>query len=139
MAAKKEATFAESLLQGAREAAAHASGDGEMVRRAKVTRRPLTARHVHLRRPAQPSADRIRRIRDNLELSQSVFSDLLNVSKSTVRAWEQGQRTPEGPSLRLLEIADHHPDALLGLATKDRKRSAGRALAKAKETAVGGG
>ncbi|MDP2956163.1 MAG: helix-turn-helix domain-containing protein [Longimicrobiales bacterium] len=139
MAAKKEATFAELLLQGAREAAAHASGDGDMVRRAKVTRRPLTARHLHLRRPDQPSAERIRKIRDNLDLSQSVFSDLLNVSKSTVRAWEQGQRAPDGPSLRLLEIADHHPDALLSLATKGGKRSAGRAPAKEKEAAVGEG
>jgi DNA-binding XRE family transcriptional regulator len=61
--------------------------------------------------------DRIRALRDGLGVSQAVFADLLNVSLSTVRAWEQGQRRPHGPSLRLLEVAEEEPRALLGLAS----------------------
>src|SRR5688572_20590213 len=111
MARKKESSFGELLLQGAREAAAHAGGNGNAVTKAVVTRRTVTARQVTLHRPGTPSPSRIRAIRDRLELSQSVFSDLLNVSLSTVRAWEQGQRVPQGPSLRLLQLAEHDPGA----------------------------
>lgn len=113
MAADQKPTVAELLLQGAREAVAHATGEPDMVRKARVTRRPLTVRHVRFRRPDRPSSERIRKIRDGLHVSQSVFGDLLNVSTSTVRAWEQGQRAPDGPSLRLLELAEHDPGALL--------------------------
>jgi hypothetical protein len=37
---------------------------------------------------------------------------MLNVSASTVRAWEQGAREPDGPTRRLLQVAELHPEAL---------------------------
>lgn len=37
-------------------------------------------------------------------MSQPVFASLLNVKAATVRAWEQGQRVPDGAPARLLEI-----------------------------------
>lgn len=114
-------TFAELLLQGAREAAAYARGAPGAIRSARVTRRPLTAREVHLHRPAPPSAAEIRKIRNRMAISQTVFGDLLNVSTATVRAWEQGKRVPDGPSLRLLEIAEGQPSALLNAATGRKK------------------
>lgn len=129
-----EPKFGELLLQGAREAAAYASGDETVIRKAKVTR-PLTARYVHLQRPKRPSPARIREIRRALNFSQSVFSDLLSVSASTVRAWEQGQRLPDGPSLRLLEIADRDPGALIQVATQAPKRTARRAAPTKKASA----
>jgi putative transcriptional regulator len=117
MPGKKEESFAELLLKGAREAAAHASGDPDVVRRSSVTRRALTVREVTVPPPERPSPARIREIRDRLEVSQAVFGELLNVSRSTVRAWEQGQRSPDGPSLRLLEVAAERPSALLEVVT----------------------
>ena len=61
--------------------------------------------------PPSYDADRIRRVRRQiLGVSQAVFADALNVSRATVRAWEQGVRVPEGPTLRLLEIAEEHPE-----------------------------
>jgi putative transcriptional regulator len=61
--------------------------------------------------PPTYDADHIRRVRrDVLGVSQAVFADALNVSRATVRAWEQGVRAPEGPTLRLLEIAEEHPE-----------------------------
>ena len=44
--------------------------------------------------------------------SQSIFALMLNVSVETVRAWEQGRRTPEGSALRLLQVADASPKIL---------------------------
>lgn len=64
-------------------------------------------------RPAAPDAARIRQIRQRLDLSQQAFADLLNVSVAAVRSWEQGVRTPDGASIRLLDIAERHPEALL--------------------------
>ena len=45
--------------------------------------------------------------------SQALCALLLNVSVETVRAWEQGRRTPEGSALRLLQVADASPEVLL--------------------------
>lgn len=122
MPGKKEESFAELLLKGAREAAAHASGDREVVERSSVTRRALTVREVTVPPPERPSPARIREIRDRLDVSQAVFGELLNVSRSTVRAWEQGQRSPDGPSLRLLQVAADRPSALLEVVTRRKGR-----------------
>jgi predicted RNase H-like HicB family nuclease/DNA-binding XRE family transcriptional regulator len=63
------------------------------------------------------SAADIREIRSRLGVSQDRFAKMLNVSISTVRAWEQELRQPEGPTLRLLELADRHPEVLLETAS----------------------
>jgi transcriptional regulator with XRE-family HTH domain len=52
-------------------------------------------------------------IRNNLNLSQTVFAQALNVSPGTVRSWEQGEKPPQGPSRRLLQIAAKSPEILL--------------------------
>jgi len=120
MTPTQDSSFGDLLLAGAREAAAHALGDPDIVRRSKVTRRQLNGSQMSIRSPEPFTAQRIRTIRDRLNASQAVFADLLNISASTVRAWEQGQRTPDGPSLRLLEIAEQEPAALLRMAAVHR-------------------
>ncbi len=62
-------------------------------------------------------AEDIRAIRKRLGLSQELFAETLNVSLSAVRAWEQGQRSPDGAARRLLELADHSPLALFRAAS----------------------
>ena len=62
--------------------------------------------------PAFSSA-RIAELRARLKQSQPIFALMLNVSVETVRAWEQGRRTPEGSALRLLQVADASPEVLL--------------------------
>lgn len=42
-------------------------------------------------------------------VSQPIFASLLSVTVSTVRAWEQGQKTPSGTARRLLEVAELDP------------------------------
>ena len=46
----------------------------------------------------------IKSMREGLRLSQAVFASLLNISVSTVRKWEAGQKSPCGPSLKLLNL-----------------------------------
>lgn len=50
------------------------------------------------------SAIQIKRIRTQNKASQGVFAEYLNISKSTVQKWEQGQKKPNGPSLKLLNL-----------------------------------
>ena len=64
--------------------------------------------------PARPySSKDIAAIREAVNLSQPVFAAALNVSSETVKKWEQGTREPDGASLRLLELAETHPDWIL--------------------------
>ena len=58
------------------------------------------------------SADEIKNIRKNLNVSQSVFAKLLNVSLSSVRQWEQGTRKPGGSTMILLELLQREPNIL---------------------------
>ena len=54
----------------------------------------------------QYTAGQIKRIRTKQKASQSVFAAYLNTSPSTVQKWEQGQKKPNGPSLKLLNLVD---------------------------------
>jgi predicted RNase H-like HicB family nuclease/DNA-binding XRE family transcriptional regulator len=63
--------------------------------------------------PKEFSAEDIREIRGRLRVTQSRFAKMLNVSVSTIRAWEQDLRQPGGPTLRLLELAERHPEVLM--------------------------
>jgi putative transcriptional regulator len=54
----------------------------------------------------QYSARQIKRIRLRHKASQAVFAAYLNTSVSTVQKWEQGQKHPNGPSLKLLNLVD---------------------------------
>ncbi|MEH6642511.1 DNA-binding transcriptional regulator [Vreelandella glaciei] len=50
------------------------------------------------------TAIQIKRIRTKKHASQGVFAAYLNTSVSTVQKWEQGQKKPNGPSLKLLNL-----------------------------------
>lgn len=51
-------------------------------------------------------SQKIRALRDQLQLSQAVLAAVLNTSLSTVRKWEVGDKHPSGPSLKLLNLLD---------------------------------
>jgi putative transcriptional regulator len=50
------------------------------------------------------TAVQIKRIRERSKASQSVFAAYLNTSVSTVQKWERGEKKPNGPSLKLLNL-----------------------------------
>ena len=84
-----------------------------------------------LRGQAKPSrafgvdGPNIRQIRTNYQLSQGQFAALLGISVGTLRNWEQGRRTPDGPARVLLQVAAKHPEAVWDVvrpATSQRRR-----------------
>jgi putative transcriptional regulator len=58
------------------------------------------------------NAKKISRIRKSMRLSQAVFAQLLNVSVTSVRHWEQGVREPSGSTKVLLDLLSRNPHAL---------------------------
>lgn len=60
------------------------------------------------------SAGQIKRIRVKNKISQAVFAAYLNMSLSTVQKWERGQKKPNGPSLKLLNMVDQKGIEALG-------------------------
>lgn len=60
----------------------------------------------------------VKAIRSKTKLSQAEFAERLRISAATLRDWEQGRRSPEGPARALLGIVDVDPDAALKLLAK---------------------
>jgi len=58
------------------------------------------------------SGDDVVALRRFVGLSQATFARALGISVHTLRNWEQGRRTPEGPALALLRIVARHPRVL---------------------------
>ncbi len=50
------------------------------------------------------SPEEIRALREREQVSQAVFSRYLNVRKDAVSKWERGEKRPDGPSLKLLNL-----------------------------------
>jgi len=46
----------------------------------------------------------IRALREREQVSQPVFAQYLNVRKDAVSKWERGEKRPDGPSLKLLNL-----------------------------------
>ncbi len=122
---QKKDAFGQRLIESAREAVEIERGEKEP---ARITR--YTAAEVEVEAPPQYVPGRIKEIRNQMALSQPVFAAALNVSPETVRAWEQGKREPDGPTLRLIEVAEQHPEVLLK-SVRPRRRG------KRKATPVG--
>ena len=51
-------------------------------------------------------------MRDKLGLSQSKFAAALGISAGTLQNWEQGRRSPTGPAMVLLKVANDRPEIL---------------------------
>jgi len=88
---------------------------------------PRTARRSVVEPPPVYDGVRIRTLRQRLRVSQPLFAAALNVSAATVKSWEQGRRTPDGASLRLLELAEKHPQIVVGTTGPHFERSDTRA------------
>ena len=50
------------------------------------------------------TAEEIRALREREQVSQPVFARYLNVRKDAVSKWERGEKRPDGPSLKLLNL-----------------------------------
>ena len=106
MARKKPTRFQDRLLASMKEAAAIARGE---IAPARIVVYSRTARDVDVSPPPRFTAKRVQELRTQLQMSQAVFAEALNVSASLVRAWEQGVRAPTGPATRLMQHYERTP------------------------------
>ena len=61
--------------------------------------------------------DAIRRIREDLNLSRTVFAHMIRIPVRTVEGWEQGRSSPPGAATALILMAQKYPDTLERLAS----------------------
>lgn len=84
--------------------------------------RKLRVTEVSVPAPPGPfTAADVRRIREELSLSQAAFASLLQVSPRTVESWEHGLRRPSQAAARLLQFIEE--PGLLRQIQKLRKRT----------------
>ena len=88
----------ESIMQGLNEAIEYENGENT-AHSAKITITP----------PPEVSAEEIRQLRQNLNMTQSTFAAVLGVSNKTVEAWEKGTNNPAGTARRMIGmlLIDH--------------------------------
>lgn len=55
----------------------------------------------------------VKNIRAKTGMSQNEFASAFGISVSTLRHWERGDRTPQGPALVLLNVVAREPKAVL--------------------------
>ena len=85
-----------SILSGLNQALDHEKGLLPSVKRRKVTISPLP----------KYKAEKIKSIRNTLNLSQMIFAEAIGVSIKTVEAWESGRNKPQGPAIRMLQVLE---------------------------------
>jgi len=79
------------------------------------------------RKPARSTTFKptdVKAVRADLGQSQAEFAMMIGVSVATLRNWEQGRRTPDGPALALLQVAAHNPAAVVEALHRPRRRGA---------------
>lgn len=84
----------ESIMRGLSESLDYARGDTSGARKMSVTVSAL---------PKFRDKE-IRRIREDLRLTQKNFAFILGVSPKTVEAWESGRNVPQGTAQRFLQM-----------------------------------
>lgn len=94
MAKTRRTTVGQEILRGANEVLAAMRGDKTAGRR-----------HVI------PSID-VAEVRRRLKLSQAEFAAAFGLSLDSVKNWEQGHRSPEGPAKVLLAVIAKDPKAV---------------------------
>lgn len=52
------------------------------------------------------TGEKVKELRDRLQVSQAALAIIINTSAHTVRAWEAGKKKPGGQSRLLLDILD---------------------------------
>lgn len=87
----------DELVRSMAQALAHAEGRKSGVRTRQVAVRP----------------DQIQKARRQLGLSQDQFANAFGVSASTLRKWEQGQRSPTGAARTLMKLIEREPAAVM--------------------------
>ncbi|OPA88252.1 transcriptional regulator [Pseudomonas fluorescens] len=82
-------------------------------RQGKVT---LRTHKVHLHKLAPLSADEVIAVRQQLNLSRSVFALYLRTNTRTLENWEQGRAKPNAQATTLIRLVARFPETIAQLA-----------------------
>jgi len=85
----------------------------------KIRRGTMKPARVTTFRPAD-----VKSVREKLKASQTEFALMIGVSVATLRNWEQGRRTPDGPALALLCVAARNPRAVAEALHRESRKGA---------------
>jgi DNA-binding transcriptional regulator YiaG len=86
----------------------------------------FTTRSLEVASPSTYDAKSVRHTRDQLNVSQAVFAEMLGVSGALVRAWELGTRVPSPLARRLLDHMRADPRRFAALVRSVEPQSRGR-------------
>src|SRR3989304_2012360 len=87
-------------------------GEGLRISKGKKLARVRIAEYI-VREPKGFSAIQIKKLRQEVGLSQPVFASILGVSVKSIRSWEQGRSIPSMMARRFLEIIEDDPQGFL--------------------------
>jgi putative transcriptional regulator len=82
-------------------------------REGKITLRSHRVEPVHL---PNVTATTIRKVRQRLNCSRSVFARSLHINERTLEKWEQGRAKPNPQAAALILLVGQYPDTLQRLA-----------------------
>lgn len=85
---------------------------GEGVWDAESYRRYVEAQAALLRAVKGDISADIRRIRQNLKLTQAELSEVFGVGKLAFSRYERGKTQPPAPLIKLLRLVERHPDLM---------------------------
>lgn len=63
----------------------------------------------------QPSEIDVKKLRQDIGMTQIEFAAAFGININTLRHWERGDRTPRGPALVLLNLVYKDPLAILNI------------------------
>ena len=92
-----------SIMQGLNEALADAQNDKPILKRQKITIEPVKVYN----------AQEVKKIRNDMGLSQKSFAGYIGVSDKTVEAWEAGINHPSGAASRILSMMERDKDLIV--------------------------
>lgn len=110
------------VVAGLRDAIAYAKGDASV---ARVTRYDV------------PHSIDVKKLREKLGMSQPEFALKFGFSLGTLRQWEQGRRSPEGPARILLTVISHSPKTVKNALEKEARKVMSKPAASAPTRAFG--
>ena len=90
----------DSVSKGLNEAIDYERGNTNGARKRVVTVIPVP----------QYKGIEIKKIREELKITQANFAELMGVSIKTVEAWETGRNIPQGPAQRMLDLLKNESD-----------------------------
>lgn len=110
------------VIAGLQEAIAYAKGD------------PSQAR---VKQYNVPQSIDVKKLRERLGMSQPEFALKFGFSLGTLRQWEQGRRSPDGPARVLLTVISHAPVAVEKALAREAKKVTSETAAGMPTCAVG--